>query len=118
MCFVLAKILCLQIANPQITNPQSATFTECMQTNKLFKSANLRICDFRYIFADRPPLRNTGRVRRESCVIFLLLYSFWAKIYIVNIPSQLVQPLEPSATLQGFLALSPYALNATNVQPK
>ncbi len=35
--------------SPQIANPQSATFGEIY---KNFKSANLRICDLRYLFAD------------------------------------------------------------------
>jgi hypothetical protein len=40
------KGLCLQIENLQ-----SVTFAECPQSNKPFKSANLR-----KLFADRPPL--------------------------------------------------------------
>ncbi len=118
MYFVLAEIhvLCLQIANPQNTNPQTATFAECTQSNKLFKSAP--ISDFRYLFADRPPLKNTGRGHRVRRVKNFCYILFGLRSAFFNIPAQLVQPLEPSATLKGFLALSPYALNATNILPK
>jgi hypothetical protein len=43
---------------PQITIPRSATFSEGREANKLFKSANLRICDLWNLFVDRPPLYN------------------------------------------------------------
>jgi hypothetical protein len=57
----LAEVLSLQITKrlcPQIANPQSATFVEVLQSNKIFKSANLRISDLWNLFADRPPLEN------------------------------------------------------------
>ncbi len=41
----------------QITNSQSATYAEGLQI-KLFKSANLWICDLRSFFADRLPFGN------------------------------------------------------------
>ncbi len=55
----LAEVLSSQITkrlDPQIANPQRVTFAESPQSDKLFKSANLRICDSRNLFADRPPL--------------------------------------------------------------
>ena len=39
-------------ANPQIPNPQIATFAE----SKKMKFANLRICVLRNLFANSPPL--------------------------------------------------------------
>jgi hypothetical protein len=105
-------------ANRKSTNYKFAKCHICGKSNKLFKSANLPICDIRYFFADHPPLKNTGRGHRVRCVKFFCYILFGLRSAFFNIPSQLVQPLEPSATLKGFLALSPYALNATNVQPK
>jgi hypothetical protein len=46
----IAKIYGLQIVNPQIT-----PFSEGVQTNKNL-SLQMRICDLRNLFADRPPL--------------------------------------------------------------
>jgi hypothetical protein len=40
----------------QIAKPQSVTFAESPQSSKLFKSTNLRTCDFRNLLADRLPL--------------------------------------------------------------
>jgi hypothetical protein len=47
----------------QSSNPQSVTFMEGPQSNKLFKSANLRICDLRNLFADHPSLGITKKLR-------------------------------------------------------
>ncbi len=48
----IAKIHGRQVANPQI-----ATFAEGTQKKNLYyKFANLRTCDLRNLFADRPPL--------------------------------------------------------------
>jgi hypothetical protein len=52
-----------KILGPQSSNPQSVTFMEGPQSNKLFKSANLRICDLRTLFADRPPLGVAKKLR-------------------------------------------------------
>jgi hypothetical protein len=42
-----------KICSPHIANPQTATFAEDPQIYKK-KSVNLRICDLRNLFADRP----------------------------------------------------------------
>jgi hypothetical protein len=47
-----------KILAPQIIIPQSATFLEGRKANKLFKSANLRICDLWNLFVDHPPWYN------------------------------------------------------------
>jgi len=42
--------------SPKIANPQSVILRKVHKSNKLLNSANLRICDLRNLFADRPPL--------------------------------------------------------------
>jgi len=48
---------------PQIANAQSPTFAEVRKSNKLFQSANLRICVFAEltVFADHPPFESLTR---------------------------------------------------------
>jgi hypothetical protein len=51
----LAEVLSSQITKrlgPQIANPQSVTFAKSSQSDKIFESANLRICDSQNLFAD------------------------------------------------------------------
>jgi hypothetical protein len=65
--FVGRKILYLRICeswvritqknDPQMANPQTATFCGRSPKLKIFKSANLLICDLRNLFTDRPPLK-------------------------------------------------------------
>ncbi len=43
---------------PQIADPQSTALAEGSQIFKIFKSANLRFCKLRNLFADPPPLKS------------------------------------------------------------
>jgi|LakMenEpi03Aug12_release.lakeMendotaPanAssembly.Ray.scaffolds.fasta_scaffold3004230_1 hypothetical protein len=45
---------------PQIANTQDVTFAEGPKSNRLVRSANLRICDLWNFFADHPPLDFTN----------------------------------------------------------
>ncbi len=50
------------IVGPQIANLQIATLAEGPKFNKLYKYANLLICNLPNLFADRPPLTNSQNV--------------------------------------------------------
>jgi hypothetical protein len=42
-------------------NPKLPHLRKIRKYNKFFKSENLRICDLRNLFAERPPVLNTQR---------------------------------------------------------
>ncbi len=81
-------ILCPQRSlGPQIANSQITNLRNVRKSNKLFKSANLLpICDIRYLFADRPPVKNTVRGQQIKVYEVFLVHSFWAQIYILKYP--------------------------------
>jgi hypothetical protein len=56
----------------QIQNSQSAIIAECPQTNKLFQSANLQICDLWNLFTDRPPLK----IRKKNSTLYKFFHTF------------------------------------------
>ncbi len=65
-----AQIINLQILGSQIS--KSATFAEFAQSNKLFRSATLLICNLRNLFADRPSLTlNVGWIEKEAANMYI-----------------------------------------------
>ncbi len=56
---------------PQIANSQSVTFAEgpLRKSNKLFKSASLRICDLQSLFTNRPLLPPMKTLPDENILI-------------------------------------------------
>ncbi len=50
----LVEVLSPEIKKDWVFKPQSAAFAEGRKSNTLFKLANLRICNLRNLFADRP----------------------------------------------------------------
>ena len=67
---------CVSIKSP---NRKSAHLRKVRKSNKLFKSAHLRICNLRNLFADDPSLLFTlvrkSSAERTSCLDFVLFFT-------------------------------------------